>query len=57
MFVLLHLNLMELMEIVYLTDFPNSDQTTGIVKFFKIVDGAITYINNDAGIIITQKVK
>ncbi len=34
---------------VYLTDFPNSDQTTGVVKFFKIIDGAITYINNNAG--------
>ena len=34
---------------IYLTDFPNSDQTTGVVKFFKIVDGAITYVNNDAG--------
>ena len=32
-----------------MTDFPNSDQTTGVVKFFKIVDGAITYVNNDAG--------
>jgi len=34
---------------IYLTDFPNSDQTTGVVKFFKIVDGTITYVNNDAG--------
>ena len=32
-----------------MTDFPNNDQTTGVVKFFKIIDGTITYINNDAG--------
>ena len=34
---------------VYLTDFPNNDQLTGIVKFFKIENGVITYINNNAG--------
>ena len=34
---------------VYLTDFPNSDQTTGIVKFFTLDGGTITYINNNAG--------
>ena len=34
---------------IYLTDFPNNDQTTGVIKFFKIVNGAITYVNNDAG--------
>ena len=34
---------------VYLTDFPNSDQLTGIVKFFTIDNGVITYINNNAG--------
>ena len=34
---------------IYLTDFPNNDQLTGIVKFFKIENGVITYINNNAG--------
>ena len=34
---------------VYLTDFPDSDQTTGIVKFFTLDGGIITYINNNAG--------
>ena len=34
---------------VYLTDFPNSDQTTGVVKFFTLDGGIITYINNNAG--------
>ena len=34
---------------VYMTDFPNNDQTTGVVKFFKIIDNTVTYINNDAG--------
>ena len=34
---------------VYLTDFPNNDQLTGIVKFFTINNGVITYINNNAG--------
>jgi hypothetical protein len=34
---------------VYLTDFPNNDQLTGVVKFFTIVNGVITYINNNAG--------
>jgi len=34
---------------VFLTDFPNNDQLTGIVKFFKIENGVITYINNNAG--------
>ena len=33
---------------VYLTDFPNSDQTTGIIKFFTL-NGEITYINSNAG--------
>ena len=36
---------------IYLTDFPNDDQLTGIVKFFTISDGIITYINNNAGTI------
>ena len=36
---------------VYLTDFPNSDQLTGVVKFFTIDNGVITYINNNAGTI------
>ena len=34
---------------VFLTDFPNNDQLTGVVKFFKIENGVITYINNNAG--------
>ena len=34
---------------VYLTDFPNSDQTTGIIKFFTLNGEIITYINNNAG--------
>ena len=34
---------------VYLTDFPDSDQTTGVVKFFTLDGGIITYINNNAG--------
>ena len=36
---------------VYLTDFPNNDQLTGIIKFFVIENGVITYINNNAGTI------
>ena len=34
---------------VFLTDFPNNDQLTGVVKFFKIENGVIAYINNNAG--------
>jgi len=34
---------------VYLTDFPNSDQTTGIIKFFTLDGEIITYVNNNAG--------
>ena len=34
---------------VYLTDFPNNDQLTGVVKFFTIDNNVITYINNNAG--------
>jgi len=34
---------------IYLTDFPNSDQTTGIIKFFTLDGETITYINNNAG--------
>jgi len=34
---------------VYLTDFPNNDQLTGVVKFFTINEGVITYINSNAG--------
>ena len=34
---------------VYLTDFPNSDQTTGIIKYFTLDGEIITYINNNAG--------
>jgi len=36
---------------LYLTDFPNNDQLTGIVKFFTINNGTITYVNNNAGTI------
>ena len=34
---------------LYLTDFPNTDQLTGTVKFFTFVDGIITYVNDNAG--------
>jgi len=34
---------------VYLTDLPNNDQTTGIIKFFTLDGDSITYINNNAG--------
>ena len=34
---------------LYLTDFPNNDQLTGIVKFFTIDNGTITYVNSNAG--------
>ena len=34
---------------MYLTDFPNSNQLTGTVKFFTFVDGIITYVNDNAG--------
>ena len=34
---------------MYLTDFPNSDQLTGTVKFFTFIDGIITYVNDNAG--------
>ena len=34
---------------IYLTDFPNSNQLTGTVKFFTFVDGIITYVNDNAG--------
>ena len=34
---------------VYLTDFPNSNQLDGVVKFFVFNDSEITYINNNAG--------
>ena len=36
---------------LYLTDFPNSDQATGIVKFFTIENGIINYVNQNAGTI------
>ena len=36
---------------VYLTDFPNSNQLTGVVKFFTMNNGLINYINNNAGTI------
>ena len=41
--------------VVYLTDIPNSDQLTGIVKFFVFVDGAINYINSNAGTVDYSK--
>ena len=34
---------------LYLTDFPNNDQLTGIVKFFTVESGVITYVNTNAG--------
>ena len=34
---------------VYLTDFPDNDQLTGVIKFFTVDGGIITYINNNAG--------
>ena len=34
---------------VYLTDLPNSNQLTGVVKFFTMNNGLINYINNNAG--------
>ena len=36
---------------VYLTDLPYNDGKTGTVKFFTIVDNAINYINENAGIV------
>ena len=36
---------------VYLTDFPDSNQLTGVIKFFTIDGNMITYINNNAGIV------
>jgi len=34
---------------VFLTDLPNSDGLTGIVRFFTLVDDAPNFINNNAG--------
>ncbi len=34
---------------LYLTDFPNTNQLTGTVKFFTFVDGIISYVNDNAG--------
>ena len=34
---------------VYLTDLPNSNQVTGVVKFFTMNNGLINYINLNAG--------
>ena len=34
---------------VYLTDLPNSNQLTGVVKFFTMNNGLINYININAG--------
>ena len=36
---------------LYLTDFPNNDQLTGIIKFFTISGNTITYVNNNAGVV------
>ncbi len=36
---------------LYLTDFPNSDQATGIIKFFTFENGIINYVNQNAGTI------
>ncbi len=36
---------------IYLTDFPNSNQLTGTIKFFTINESTITFINNNAGIV------
>ena len=36
---------------LYLTDFPNSDQLTGVIKFFTISGDTITYVNNNAGVV------
>ena len=41
--------------VVYLTDIPNSDQLTGVVKFFVFIDGAINYINSNAGTVDYSK--
>ena len=34
---------------VFLTDLPNSDGLTGVVRFFTLVDDAPNFINNNAG--------
>ena len=34
---------------VYLTDLPNKDQETGVVKYFTIIDDQIKYVNENAG--------
>jgi len=36
---------------VYLTDLPDINQLTGVIKFFTINGNTITYINNNAGIV------
>ena len=36
---------------LYLTDFPNDDQLTGVVKFFTFTNGIISYVNQNAGTI------
>ena len=36
-------------ETVYLTDLPNSDQKTGVVKYFTFDNGIVKYINENAG--------
>tara|TARA_B100000282_G_scaffold287085_1_gene254260 strand:+ start:109 stop:1815 length:1707 start_codon:yes stop_codon:yes gene_type:complete len=34
---------------IYLTDFPNTNQLKGTVKFFTFIDGVISYVNDNAG--------
>ena len=34
---------------IYLTDFPNTNQLKGTVKFFTFIDGIISYVNDNAG--------
>ena len=36
---------------VYLTDLPDADGLTGVIKFFTLVDGKPNYINNNAGMV------
>ena len=36
---------------LYLADFPNDDQLTGIIKFFTFTNGIISYVNQNAGTI------
>ena len=40
---------------VYLTDFPDDDQLTGVIKFFTVDGCTITYINNNAGTVYYKR--